>query len=83
MTQKTFAATLGVTANTVARWERGEVPIPAWAVIAVTQVKEIRRLNRLILALNEYRRLKQRNEQLEKQLVERLEDYAPQSYRPN
>ena len=30
LTQRAFAAMLGVTPNTVARWERGEVPIPAW-----------------------------------------------------
>ena len=32
MTQAALARELGVIANTVARWERGEVPIPHWAL---------------------------------------------------
>jgi transcriptional regulator with XRE-family HTH domain len=32
MTQAALARELGVIANTVARWERGEVPIPHWTL---------------------------------------------------
>lgn len=35
LTQAGLAAKLGVTANTVARWERGEVTIPALLTLAI------------------------------------------------
>ena len=35
LTQKTAAESLGVAANTVARWERGELAIPHWVPLLI------------------------------------------------
>lgn len=62
-TQSDLAETLGVAANTVARWERGDLPIPRWVDQAIALM---RRLERTELALEreraKNRRLKARLE---------------------
>jgi DNA-binding transcriptional regulator YiaG len=62
-TQSNLAETLGVAANTVARWERGDLPIPKWVDQTIALM---RRLDRTELALEreraKTRRLKTRLE---------------------
>lgn len=44
-TQRELAAELGVSTNTVARWERGEVPISPAVAALFARVREVRRLH--------------------------------------
>jgi transcriptional regulator with XRE-family HTH domain len=41
LTQSTLAAALGVSANTVARWERDEVPIPPWVMTLLQAQQDV------------------------------------------
>jgi DNA-binding transcriptional regulator YiaG len=46
VTQTLLAKQLGVTANTVARWERDEMPIPKIAEVALKYIVEKHRTER-------------------------------------
>ena len=43
LTQAALAAKLGVSANTVARWERGEQPMPAMLILALFALRKKRK----------------------------------------
>lgn len=61
-TQSDLAESLGVASNTVARWERGDLPIPKWVDQTIALM---RRLDRTELALD---RERAKNRRLTKQL---------------
>jgi transcriptional regulator with XRE-family HTH domain len=63
LTQRTLAQNLGVTGNTVARWERGELTIPHWVDLLVeaeaqlaARKDEVRNLHEKIRELSEAKR---------------------------
>ena len=67
-TQSELAETLGVASNTVARWERGKLPIPTWVGRMLTLTRQVDRLERALL------RARRENARLRTQLEGREAD---------
>lgn len=60
-TQSQLAADLGVVSNTVARWERDELPIPTWVDKVIALIHRVDHLEQeLARARARYDRLKTR-----------------------